>query len=392
MQVVQATSYTGVKQGGPSIVTPALSAILVKQGIEIEVIGQIWPNDQPVDWPESIAPQTIVTTDLSGFGYSKSLKRPLKDAVKQADLTHSHGLWMYLTYLCGSLTRAFHKPHVITLHGMIEPWILARSPKKKSLVRRLYQDRVLTNASCLHALCDPEAQHLRELGFRTPIAVLPNGIKLDDFATLPPQDTLSKRFPILEGRKVILFLSRVHPKKGLLHLIEAWSQLSLEFDSWQLVIAGPDNLGHRAEVEQAIEAHNLANQVTFMGTVNGTEKLAVLSAANIFVLPSFSEGFSMAILEAMACRLPVLLTPGCNFSEAVQAGAATEVTPDAQSVQNGLRHLLELTDSDRLEMGQKGYNLVKANYTWDQVGKDMIDVYQWCLGGGKPPASIRLPK
>jgi poly(glycerol-phosphate) alpha-glucosyltransferase len=124
--------------------------------------------------------------------------------------------------------------------------------------------------------------------------------------------------------------------------------------------------------------------------LSGINKLAALSSADLFVLPSFSEGFSIAVLEAMACKLPVILTPQCNFPEAVAANAAVEVEPNAESTREGLEVLLQMTDLQRAEMGTRGYQLVGEKYSWEQVAKSMIEVYQWCLDGGNPPATVRL--
>jgi glycosyltransferase involved in cell wall biosynthesis len=132
----------------------------------------------------------------------------------------------------------------------------------------------------------------------------------------------------------------------------------------------------------------LHRSVTLTGVLEGRDKLAALSAADAFALPSFSEGFSMAILEAMAARLPVLLTPGCNFPEAMHAGAAIEVQPTAADTQRGLRELLSMSDEQRRAMGERGRILVERHYTWTAVAAQMMELYRWMRGGGSPPAFV----
>jgi glycosyltransferase involved in cell wall biosynthesis len=273
---------------------------------------------------------------------------------------------------------------------MLEPWALSRSSHKKRLMRLIFQDAALKRSACLHALCEPEATHIRSLGLKNPIAIVPNGILLADYQDLPDKSVLAQKYPHLKDQKLILFLSRLHPKKGVLHLLDAWGQMAQEFKDWHLVIAGPDENNHQAEIVAKIQSAGITERTTLTGMIAGSDKLAVLAAADIFVLPSFSEGFSMAILEAMACRLPVLLTPGCNFPEAVQAKAAIEGQPDAPSTAAGLRTLLEMTDAERGTMGLQGYNLVAANYTWKRIASNFIQLYEWCIGGGTPPTTVRL--
>jgi poly(glycerol-phosphate) alpha-glucosyltransferase len=273
---------------------------------------------------------------------------------------------------------------------MLDSWALGRSAWKKRVAASLFEDTNLRSAACIHALCESEAESIRAYGLSNPIAVLPNGVDVTSFASLPACDALWQRFPELRDKKVILFLGRLHPKKGPLHLIEGWSRVAGSFPDWHLLISGPDEIGHQAVLEDTSKARGIANRITFAGAVVGRDKLAALAAADVFVLPSLSEGFSVALLEAMACRLPAIITPPCNFPEAIAAGAAIEVQPDAESTAAGLVHVMEMSGAARRQCGLRGYELVAANYTWEGIAQEMTDVYSWCLGGGSPPKAIRL--
>ena len=155
------------------------------------------------------------------------------------------------------------------------------------------------------------------------------------------------------------------------------------------MVAGPDELGHEAEMKKLCKELELEKTVCFTGPLHGEEKRAALGGSELFVLPSFSEGFSMAILEAAAAGLPVLMTPQCNFPELVKAGAALEVAPDAEGCAAGLRQLLDASEADRRAMGRRGSDLVARDYTWSRVAEQMLAVYQWVLGdGGKPECVI----
>jgi poly(glycerol-phosphate) alpha-glucosyltransferase len=157
-----------------------------------------------------------------------------------------------------------------------------------------------------------------------------------------------------------------------------------------LVVAGPGEGGHEEEMKRLTAELGLEPRVCFTGPLQGQEKLAALAGAELFVLPSFSEGFSMAVLEAAAAGLPVLLTPQCNFPELVRASGAIEVSPDVAGCEAGLRELLGLPDAERRLMGQRGKDLVARSYTWPRIVEQMLSVYHWLLEGGTPPACVRL--
>jgi len=196
--------------------------------------------------------------------------------------------------------------------------------------------------------------------------------------------------PLAADKRIAVFLGRVHGKKGLLPLLEAWSTIRQTSPEWHLVIAGPDEAGHAAEVASRADQLQLSDSVSLVGPVYGAEKQALLRAASVFVLPSFSEGFSVAVLEAMAAELPVLITPGCNFPEAGAAGAAAIVEPTLEGIRDGLGGLLLMPDYEREEMGRRGHHLVLTKYSWETVAQQMLAVYQWVLGEGPLPGCVQM--
>jgi glycosyltransferase involved in cell wall biosynthesis len=282
---------------------------------------------------------------------------------------------------------AENKPTVITAHGALEPWALLNSGWKKKIVRRWFQFQDLKTASCIHVNSHNEMRGIRQLGLTQPVAVIPNGIHFPDFQDLPPKVEFTEAFPETKGKRLILFLGRIHPKKGTDLLVRAWGQLASRFPDAHLVIAGPD-VGLLEECKAIVHKFNIADRVTFTGNLQGRQKLQALSAADYFVLPSHSEGFSLAVIEAMACRLPVLFTPGCNFPEATAAGAAVEVSPTMAGVADGLRHLLELTDDARAQMGNSGSRLIQDGYTWDVVAQRTLALYSWLCSGTDCPSFV----
>ena len=278
-------------------------------------------------------------------------------------VAHGHGLHVYPNFAIGRLARRGGVPLVYHPHGMFEPWILARSRGKKRVAGWLFEDANFRHARLWRALTAREADQVRAQGLTAPVVVLPNGIDPAPFAG--PRVTDGKT------RRQVLFLGRLHPKKGLPLLVAAWAALGRAAADWEIVIAGPDELGHRAEVEAQVRAAGLGEAVRFIGPVAGAAKVACLLAADVFVLPSHSEGFSVAILEALAAGLPVVATRACNFPGLTSSGAGWECEPTAESVTGALALALAAGDDARRQRGELGRRLVVENYAWPRLAADL---------------------
>lgn len=320
------------------------------------------------------------------FGYSRELLRNLCAA--RIDLVHQHGIWMYPSVACRAWSSRQQKPCIISPHGMLDPWALGYSRWKKWLASWLYESRNLRGAACLHALCEPEALAIREYGLNNPVCVIPNGID-------PPSSRKASP-PIwedaeLRGENVLLYLGRLHPKKNLLNLLRAWSitqNRDAEEHGWTLVIGGWDQNGHQAMLQRAADELGISNSVRFIGAQFGEAKHATLCRANAFVLPSLSEGLPMAILEAWAYGLPVLMTPECHLAEGFHFDAALKIHTGTEDIAAGLMKVLEMTGEDRKTMGGRGQRLVQERFSWPKIAAQMRCVYEWVLGGGNTPETV----
>jgi glycosyltransferase involved in cell wall biosynthesis len=338
---------------------------------------------------------TIVTPTPSRLGAASlpgglTLKGPetdLESSVRTAGVVHLHGLWQPHTRRGARSARAAHVPYLIAAHGMAEPWALRHKRWKKRAYLALVESRNLRRASCLHALSRPEIGHLRKIAPWTPICFIPNGVDLAPFDNLPPRAALEAECPELAGKFVLLFFSRVNVKKGLDLLAEALSQVAPVFRELHLVIAGNDDGALSPFCDRMAEL-GLTRRMTYLGHVAGERARQVWAAADAFILPSYSEGFSMAILEAMACRLPCLITTSCHFPEAAAAGGAVVVSPDSTAVTRGLHELMERTNDERARLARNGRQLVEAHYTWDRQAERLAAVYDWLTGGGAPPGTV----
>jgi glycosyltransferase involved in cell wall biosynthesis len=311
----------------------------------------------------------------------------LEAVVRGAEVVHMHGLWQGHTRRGARTARTARVPYLITAHGMADPWALRHKYWKKRAYTALVEGKNLRRAWCLHALSRPEIGHLRALAPRTPVAFIPNGVDLRPFDGLPARSALESEFPALAGKFVLLFFGRLHVKKGLDLLARALARVKDDFPDLHVLLAGNDDGALKPFLDQ-IEADGLSARVTWVGHVSGERARWVWGAADAFILPSYSEGFSMAVLEALASRLPAVITSACHFPELAGASGAIVVEPSAEDVTRGLRELLERSPAERAELARNGRALVERSYTWDQQARRLAAVYRWLAGGGTPPAEV----
>jgi len=301
--------------------------------------------------------------------FARGLRHGSAQRLTQTDVVHGHGFYVYPNWAVGSLTRRHQKPLVYHPHGMFEPWILSRSRWKKRPVELLFENRNMRGCRLWRALTNKEADQIRELGFTAPIVVAPNGVRLEDFDSAPSSNgpgglQLPDR---ARDKRRLVFMARLHPKKGLDLLVPAWARLGNFHASWELIIAGPDEGGYRATVEAMIRELDVASATTLVGSVTGAAKWELLHQAHLFVLPSRSEGFPVAVLEAMACRLPVIGTYGCNFPELQSEGGGWLCHAGIGSVHAALSQALAASDEERKARGRTARQLVERNYTWPRI-------------------------
>lgn len=322
------------------------------------------------------------TRGPKAFAYQPGLIRDL--AAAQLDIVHLHGLWTYAS-VASMVWSEDKRPRVISPHGMLDDWALRNSALKKSIVSAIFEKRNVMRADVLHALCEPERQAIRAYGYRGPVATIANGVFLDpSFSTNVRPTWASALSP---GSKVLLFLGRIHHKKGLDRLIHAMS-LWPGAEAWHLVIAGWDQAGTQAALAAQAQALGLAERVHFIGPQFGEQKTATLAVADAFVLPSLSEGLPMAVLEAWAAGLPVLMTDACNLTKGFQSGAAIRLALEPTAMLEGLAELDSFSQSALAAVGANGRALVEAQFSWDYIADQMRQLYDWMLGGGEPPAFV----
>ena len=425
MKVALTTGSLSRDAGGLFESVRALGKELAAMGEDVSVYGlwdKNWTRDV-VDW----APLNAQAFGYRGprfVAFSPEMDRALDET--RPDVLNLQGLWQYPSVATRRQYRLHAAPYIVSPRGMLDSWALANARWKKQLAAWIFENAVLRDAACFHALCTSEADAIRAYGLRERIEVVPNGVKLPEELTTIEQVKVGPKGARVgaseskntEGRKWLLFLGRIHPKKGLVAFIRAWAEIqnpkskTHHSKDWQLVIAGWDQGGHEAELKALCaelglriadcgSAENLklnsyklktlspeieAADVVFYGPAFGEEKEALLRRAEAFVLPSFSEGLPMSVLEAWAHRLPVVMTPECNLPEGFVSGAALQIRSGEGSFQgsdfsfqHGLRTLLEMSDPERAAMGMRGRRLVEEKFTWPKVAAQMKKIYESLL-------------
>ena len=318
---------------------------------------------------------------LSDYFRGQALHRSFRELLRGAAGIHIHGLWEQSTALAAAEARSLKVPYVMSAHGMLEPWALENKKLKKLVYAALVERANVAGARALHALTQAEARQFVGFGARSPIAVIPNAVDLPDRADA---SLFLRDFPELRGKRLVLFLARLHPKKGLDLLLEAWAEVVADFPDAHLVVAGPDSEGTLARLRHFVADRGLVGNVCFAGLLQGAMKWSALAAAEAFVLPSFSEGQSVGVLEAMGMGLPVIVTEACNMPEVRELDLGWTIQPHLEPLTNALRELLRGELMENLDKGIRGAALVQSRYSWPVVAQQMAELYSWIIGGAMP--------
>jgi glycosyltransferase involved in cell wall biosynthesis len=327
--------------------------------------------------------ETTLVREMSGrlagmfwpINYHRTLSSQIR--ARRPDVVHDHGVWRASNWSAGTIAARFSIPLIVTPRGMLTKWALRHHRWKKKLALSVYQNRVLRGAAVVHATSEFEAEQLRTFGMRQPIAIIANGV---DIPTTKPQ-------PRARGqRRRALFMSRLHPMKGVPMLLEAWARIVS--DDWTLEIAGPDEGNHLQQLEQLAQRLQITHRVEFSGNVNDEDKWSRYATADLFILPSHNENFGIAVAEALASGVPVITTSATPWSSLPSAGAGWCVAPKVDSIEGALRAAIGSPPDCLRLMGDRGRRLVEAQYSWRRAALNARELYSWILGKAPKPEFV----
>ena len=382
MKILHLSNVVGKFGGGVAQVVQALLSNQFKLGRNPE----LWFLGNKAQETELFNTFNIQTNSLSAienpFFRLPYFFKKLRNIGDKDVVVHQHGVFLPISLL--SLTSRKHVKVIISPHGYLEPEKLKVSPIKKKLVLALFESKNLRNCHCLVACSKKEAVSLREFGLSQPIVILPNGVSdslVRKDISIEKKSDLKQQYGIEINTKVLLFLSRIHPFKGLELFLKSILVIKDEFikNDWLFVIAGIDELNHEAELKIFVKDNDMDSIVKFIGPQYNQDKINVFDAADCFVLPSRGENFGIAVIEALARGLPVITTTGTPWEELETDSCGWWIERTQKDFVGTILELFSKDKSDLLEMGQNGINLVARKYTWSNITLQSIHMYEWVL-------------
>lgn len=373
LQLIPGLSYSS----GPTHIVHKIAEQLVDQGCKVSIchltnrgMDTVLPDDS------RITAFGYQSRGSPRYGYSPALRKGLERILNDFDVVHSHALWMYPNFALYQAVRNRKVPYIIAPQGALDKWSLQQNQIIKRIYGTLIERNILNTAAAVQAVSEYERLNLREFGVSAPIEVIPNGVSLDVFEKRPSREKARASLNIDPDSLVLLFLGRLHPKKGIDVLIQAVAGLKIKYPKLMLVIAGSDGAsGYQQKLNKIIINHGVTDKVKFLGEVRENEKLTAFSCADIFTLISQSEGLPVAAIEAMACGLPVVITHGCHIPEVEEYGAGLITECNPSSSINAIKPLLD-NPVLRHQMAKSARQLIEEHFQWNAITAKLIDLYQ----------------
>jgi glycosyltransferase involved in cell wall biosynthesis len=370
--------------GGPAVTVPALYNALANNGMEVTLISfktKTGDNYEGLnnEHIRHICIENISINKLNVFEILK-FKRKLAEIMKndKYDLMHCHEIWLPVKNVFQRAAFENKIPYVVTPHGSLTKWCIRSKRLKKASAWYLYQKANLENAAVIHATSFIEAEDLRSLGLKTPIAIVKNGVdpfKLKDLKRIRKTQ-----------RKHFLYLSRLDPKKGLETLLDAYSELRPK--NWDLNIVGPGDDLYVNKLKNIIQKKGLGKRVCLLGPAFGMNKIKAYTAADVFVLPTHSENFGIVIAEALSAGLPVITTLGTPWSSLITKKCGWWIADDKESVKKAMLEAMDKSETELRSMGRRGQKYIREEFSRSKVGLNLISVYEWIKGKGKKPEFV----
>lgn len=372
MRVLQVVPSVAHESSGVTYVVMSLCDSLISNGLTIwlAALDSETMKVRPAflnTYPLGRAPRRL--------GSSPAMRRWLQKevAADNIDLIHNHGLWMMPNVYTGQVAKRSGKILMVSPHGALSAWAMQSGSFVKRLFWPLLQRPALDAVTCFHATSQAEYKDIRRMGFRQPVAVIPNGIEI--YRLVPK---------VRSEFRTMLFLGRIHPVKGLDLLLPAWQRVQHHFPEWRLQIVGPENGGYLAKM-QALASELHLERIEFSGELLGEEKRGAYAQSDLFVLPSYSENFGMSVAEALAAGTPAIVTKGAPWEGLKTHGAGWWIDSGVDSLEACLKDAMQCSRDTLEEMGLRGRNWMEDEYSWAHIGHQMEKTYRWMLSGCDKP-------
>ncbi len=380
--------------GGPIISVSTIAERLVKRGHEVTVFASNSNLDQDLEvqcthpiylngvkvwyfkYEEPLKrwfPFVPYLSKSMGFLYTPRMKEEIEKVIPLVDCVHTHLPFVYPSYVAGNAAIRQKKPLFYHQRGVFDPERLRFRGLKKRLYIEIIEKPIMKKATTLIALTEAERESFRRFAANTPCEIVPNGVDCSLYKRSPESGSL-KRYGIRGGDFVILFLGRLQPIKGAEILLEAFIRISRDFPEAVLILAGPDEFGIEKIIRKRAHESGLSDRIILPGMVQGDEKINLLARCDLFCLPSMGEGFSIAILEAMASGKPVMISPGCHFPDVERYNAGWIIERDIEKLAAALASALHFSDDVKIR-GNAALNLAKTFYSWDYTIERLEAVY-----------------
>jgi glycosyltransferase involved in cell wall biosynthesis len=371
---------------------------LVREQLGLGCRSELWSLDGASDlgWaavscglpPEALRGFPVSTP--SALRWSRQLERTARREAGRLSVVHQHALWTGLSHASLGLRRKHGIPVVIAPHGALEQWALAKSRWKKRIALALYERDNLFGASCLHACSDQELQGFREYGLSNPVAVIPNGVSRQWLESSGDGAAFRSRFKLPQDKRVLLFLSRITPVKGLTMLMEALAAQRSCLSDWLVVVAGADEGNHLRQVRESARRFAVEGFCRFTGPLFDQGKRDAFAAAELFVLPTLRENYGIVVAEALGAGLPVITTKGAPWSCLTARGCGWWTEVDPQALAAALGEALRLPPEALGRMGARGREIARTEHTWESAGCRSLELYRWLAGEGEMPPFVSI--
>jgi len=392
MKVIHIIENIDESYGGPAKSVPFLCKYMQQKGVDVsinsvkikEYENNVIINDNQITW------NNYKNNFSDFFKYSISFRKGLENQIKEFSniILHTQNQWTYQSYCALKLSKKYNIPLICSVRGSMSPWALSQYKYLKIMFWYMFQKRIFQKADCIHCTTAQEAQFIRDRGINTPIAVISNGVDLEEFNGVIDKQVARKGLNLDVEKKNILFLSRIHKSKGLDILIRAWSKLHERYPDWNIIFAGPiEDSNYYEGIKTLITRYNLKS-VKYLGILKGRERIFAYNASSLFVSPTWSENFGISIAEAMASGIPVITTKNAPWEILEKESCGWWINLHEEKLLKALEEALSCDDLLLEKMGDKCRNIIYKDYSWEQQAEKMIEVYKWLLGEVVKPSFV----